>query len=55
MNEGVALKEVAVTAQKPLVKVDVDKITYNIESDPDSKTSTGLEILRKVPLITRSP
>ena len=52
MSEGVALKEVAVTAQKPLVKVDVDKISYSIESDPDSKTSTGLEILRKVPLIT---
>src|ERR1035437_8168389 len=52
MNEGVALEEVAVIAQRPLVKVDVDKISYSIESDPDSKTSTGLEILRKVPLIT---
>ena len=36
MNEGVALKEVAVTAQKPLVKVDVDKISYSIGSDPGS-------------------
>ncbi len=51
LDEGAALKEVSVVAQKPLVKVDVDKITYSIESDPESKTSNGLEILRKVPLL----
>jgi hypothetical protein len=52
MKAGVALKEVAVTAQKPLIKVDVDKITYSIESDPDSKTNNALEMLRKVPMLT---
>ena len=52
MKEGVALKEVSVTAQKPLIKVDVDKISYSIESDPDAQTSNGLEMLRKVPLLT---
>ncbi len=52
MKEGVVLKEVAVTAQKPLIKVDVDKITYSLESDPDSKTNNALEMLRKVPMIT---
>lgn len=52
MSEGVALKEIAVTAQKPLIKVDADKIVYSIESDPDSKTNNGLEMLRKVPMIT---
>jgi Outer membrane receptor proteins, mostly Fe transport len=51
IEEGIGLKEVAVIAQKPLVKVEVDKITYSIESDPDAQTSNGLEILRKVPLI----
>jgi len=51
MEEGVTLKEVAVVAQRPLVRVEVDKITYNVESDPDAKTNNGLEILRKVPLI----
>lgn len=39
-------------AQKPLVKVDVDKIEYNIEDDPDSKSNSILEMLRKVPLVT---
>ncbi len=46
------LKGVEVVAQKPLVKVDVDKIEYNIQDDPDSKTNTVMEMLRKVPLVT---
>ena len=46
------LQQVVVTAQKPLVKADIDKITYNIEDDPDSKSNTVLEMLRKVPLVT---
>jgi Outer membrane receptor proteins, mostly Fe transport len=51
MSEGAMMKTVTIEAQKPLVKVDVDKITYSIEADPDSKTNNGLEMLRKVPLL----
>jgi len=46
------IKGVEVVAQKPLVKADIDKLTYDIESDPDSKTNTVLDMLRKVPLVT---
>lgn len=46
------LKGVEVVAQKPLVKAEIDKVTYSIEDDPDSKTSSTLEMLRKVPLVT---
>lgn len=46
------LKGVEVVAQKPLVKAEVDKITYSIEDDPESKTNSTLEMLRKVPLVT---
>lgn len=46
------LKDVEIVAQKPLVKSDIDKIEYNIEEDPDSKSSTIIEMLRKVPLVT---
>ena len=46
------LKGVEVVAQKPLVKVDVDKIAYSIEDDPDSKSNNILDMLRKVPLVT---
>ncbi|MFV0392218.1 MAG: TonB-dependent receptor domain-containing protein [Paludibacteraceae bacterium] len=46
------LSEVTVIAQKPLVKVDLDKITYDMKSDPESETSTTLDMLRKVPMVT---
>lgn len=52
MEEGVELKEVTVTAQKPLVKIEVDKIVYSMESDPDAQANNALEMLRKVPLVT---
>jgi outer membrane receptor protein involved in Fe transport len=52
MEEGIELKEVTIIAQKPLVKIDPDKIVYNMESDPDAQTSNVLEMLHKVPLLT---
>ena len=41
-----------VTAQRPLVKAELDKLTYSIADDPDAKTNTVLEMLRKVPMVT---
>ncbi len=46
------LKGVEVVAQKPLVKMEVDKMSYKVEDDADSKTSTVLDMLRKVPMVT---
>lgn len=46
------LGEVTVAVQKPLIRTEPDKIVYSIETDPESKTSNVLEMLRKVPLIT---
>lgn len=46
------LGQVVVKGQKVLVKADIDKITYNISDDPDSKSNTVLEMLRKVPMVT---
>ena len=46
------IEEVAVVATKPLVRTEVDKIIYSTETDPESKTSNALEMLRKVPLVT---
>lgn len=46
------LKGVEVVAQKPLVKAEMDRLTYSVEDDPDSKTNSTLEMLRKVPLVT---
>ena len=47
-----ALKELDVVAVKPLIKAEADKITYDIELDPESKSSNVLDMLRKVPMVT---
>jgi outer membrane receptor protein involved in Fe transport len=46
------LKEVVVTAQRPLVEQSDDKTVLNVEDDPANKTETALDILRKTPFIT---
>ena len=46
------LAGVEVVAQKPLVTADIDKIGYDVENDPDAKTNTVMEMLRKVPMVT---
>ena len=50
-NENV-LKGVEIVAQKPLVKMEVDKMSYNVAEDEDSKSNTVLDMLRKVPMVT---
>ena len=46
------LKGVEIVAQKPLVKMEVDKMSYNVADDEDSKSYTVLDMLRKVPMVT---
>ena len=46
------LQGVEVVAQKPLVKMETDKMTYDVQSDNDVKTNTVLDMLRKVPMVT---
>jgi len=46
------LGEVTVTAQRPLVRVEIDKLTYSLQDDPEAITSNTLDMLRKVPMIT---
>ena len=50
--KSMELQGVEVVKQKSLVKADIDKISYDIESDPDSKTNSVMEMLRKVPMVT---
>jgi hypothetical protein len=46
------LKEVSVTAARPLMKQEVDRISYDIQADPDSKALSVLDMMRKVPLLS---
>lgn len=41
-----------VVAQRPIVKMETDKVTYDLTSDADTKSATLLDMLRKVPLVT---
>ncbi len=51
-EDSKTLKGVEVVAQKPLVKMETDKMTYNVQNDIDAKASTVLDMLRKVPMVT---
>lgn len=46
------LNEVSVTAARPLMKQEVDRISYDIQADPDSKALSVLDMMRKVPLLS---
>ncbi len=47
-----ALDEVTVRAERALVKQEIDGLSYNVQSDADSKTLNLLDMLRKVPLVS---
>lgn len=51
-NDVEALKGAVVVSQKELVKMEVDRMTYKVEDDVDAQTSSVLEMLRKVPMVT---
>ncbi|MES1219818.1 MAG: outer membrane beta-barrel protein [Bacteroidota bacterium] len=46
------LKTVTVKAQRPLVEQSDDKVVFNVEDDPATKTETAIDILRKTPFVT---
>lgn len=46
------LKEVAIVAARPVIKQEVDRIAYDVQADPESKSLTALDMIRKVPLLS---
>ncbi len=46
------LSAVTVMADKPIIKQEVDKISYDLQADPESKSNSVLDMMRKVPLIS---
>ncbi len=46
------LDEVVITGKTPLVRTEADKVIYDMEQDPSAQTSTVLDAMRKVPLLT---
>lgn len=47
-----SLKDVTVTAQKPLVQQMDDRLVYNLSADPQAKSEFATDIMRKVPMLS---
>ena len=47
-----SLEGVTVTAQRQLIRQDIDRVGYDVQADEDSKTESVLDMLRKVPMVT---
>ena len=52
LSQGVALEEVVIAVNKPLVTSDSEKLSYSVEDDPQASGSTLDEIIRKVPQLS---
>ena len=46
------MQGVVVKARRPLIEQYDDKVVFNVENDPATKTETALDILRKTPFVT---
>jgi hypothetical protein len=46
------LNEVSVKAPKQLIKQEIDRLSYDVQADPESKALTAMELLRKVRLVS---
>jgi len=51
-SQSYKLSEVTVTADRTIIKQETDRISYDMKADPESKGSTVLEIMRKIPLLS---
>ncbi|MCX2584741.1 outer membrane beta-barrel protein [Pedobacter sp. MR22-3] len=46
------LSDINISVQKKIVKREIDRLIYKVSEDPDSKSLSLFEVLRKVPLIS---
>ncbi|HEX6334185.1 MAG TPA: carboxypeptidase regulatory-like domain-containing protein, partial [Flavisolibacter sp.] len=46
------MEGIVVTARKPLIEQSDDKIIFNVENDPATKTESAIDILRKTPFVS---
>jgi len=47
-----SLSDVNISTQKKIIKREIDRLIYKVSEDPDSKSLSLFEVLRKVPLIS---
>ena len=49
------LQAAVVTATRPIVRREIDRLIYDLQADPDSKHSSVLEMMNKVPYLSLDP
>lgn len=51
-DESTQLNELQVVSARPLVKMEIDRLSYAMKEDREAPTKSLLDMLRKVPLVT---
>ena len=51
-GDTLQLQDVEVVTMRQLVKTLDDRLSYNVQADPEARTSTLLDVLRRVPLVS---
>jgi outer membrane receptor protein involved in Fe transport len=46
------LKEVSIVGQKRLVTQEIDRLSYNVQADPEVRSLNALDMIRKVPMVS---
>ena len=49
---SVQLQDLEVVTQRQLIKTEIDRVSYDVQADAESKTKTVMDMLRKVPLVS---
>jgi outer membrane receptor protein involved in Fe transport len=52
VRSATRLKEASVTAAKPIVSREVDRLSYDVQADPEAVSLSLLDLMRKVPLLS---
>lgn len=47
-----SIKEVVINAKKPLIKSKIDGLVYDVQSDPESKSKSLIEMMKKLPFLS---
>lgn len=49
------IKAVVINVKKPLIKNKIDGLVYNVQADPESRSKSLIEMMKKMPYITVDP
>ncbi len=46
------IDEVVISTQKQIIKTEAGKISYNVDADPEAQSSSVIDLMRKVPMLS---